>query len=390
MSLEIKNQKYILFLLAVLGLVVSVELTYVYFNANFVPNAAPSFCTINDVIDCDAIAKTAYATFLGLPWAIYGICFYLFIMFISLFPFQKLEFFKNFKNPESYIFTLASIAVINSVILWGVSSLIIKKVCLLCYILYGVNFFLFVFSLMGKPFLSHYKDAFNDLIKILSDKRWLAIVIVIALIKITFLIVINVTGMFVPPKNNDLLPPGFEQETENTYKPVGNVLGSTWPRLVIQEFTDFQCPYCAISNSMMYRLVNEVGGIQVEHHDFPLNKSCNSLVKASPHKDSCKAVFYARAAKKQGKYWDYITLLFDNQENLSEAKLLELAKSINLNIEQLKKDAYSKEIKQELEDDIERAKGLNIQATPTYIIGIKKYEGLMPYPQLREVVLNNM
>ena len=390
MKIEIKNKKYILFLLAFLGFVVSLELSYVYFNANFVPNAGSSFCSINDVIDCDAVAKTAFSTFLGVPWSAYGIGFYLFVMFLTLFPFAKVAFFKNFKNPESYIFTISTFAVINSVALWIISSAVIHKICLLCYVLYGLNFFIFVFSKFGKTVLDHYKDSFKDLINIISDKRWFVIIILAALLGTTLLITINATKMFIPPQNTTMSEQGFPSGEGNKYQPTGNILGSKNARIVIQEFTDFQCPYCSISNSMLGRLVNDIEGVRIEHHDFPLNKQCNSLVQASPHKDSCKAIFYARAAKKQGKYWNYMTLLFDNQQDLPESKLLELAKSINLNIEQLKKDAYSPEVKEELNQDIEKARRLNITATPTYIIGIKKYEGLMPYPELRDVVIKNM
>ncbi|HBG49990.1 MAG TPA: hypothetical protein DDW90_10970 [Cyanobacteria bacterium UBA9971] len=389
-KIEIKNPKFIIFLLAFLGLWVSIELCIIYFNANFVPNSESSFCSINNVIDCDAVAKTAFSSFLGIPWAIYGIGFYLFVLFLSLFPFEKIAFFKNFKNPQSYVFTLSSLAVINSAGLWVVSSMIIHKICLLCYILYGVNLFLLVFSKLGKPVLNHYKDSFKDLINIISDKRWLLIVIFVGLLSLTTLITINITKVFEPPANNNIQQQNMFSDGENTYQPHGNTLGTKNAKLVIHEYTDFQCPYCSISNSMMYRLVNEIEGIRVEHHDFPLNKQCNSLVQGSPHKDSCKAIYYARAAKMQGKYWDYITLLFDNQENLPETKLIELAKSINLDIDQLKKDAYSPEVKAGLEADIERARNFNITATPTYIIGIKKYEGIMPYPELKDTVLRNL
>ena len=376
--------------MAFLGFCISIELCYIYFNANFVANAGSSFCSINSVIDCDAVAKTAFSSFLGVPWAVYGLGFYLFVMFLTLFPFTKFKFFENFKNPQSYIFTFSTFAVINSVILWAISSMVIHKICLLCYLLYGVNLLLLIFSKLGKSALNHYKDSFNDLNTIISDTRWLIIIISAIFLFITALITINITQVFTPPAKDNVQAQDISSGGGNTYQPHGNILGAKNAKLVIHEYTDFQCPYCAISNSMMSRLVNEVDGVRVEHHDFPLNKECNSLVKASPHKYSCKAAYYARAARFQGKYWDYITLLFDNQQDLSEPRLIELAKSINLNIDQLKKDAYSPEVKQGVIADIEKAHSLNITATPTYIIGIKKYEGLIPYPELRETVLRNM
>jgi protein-disulfide isomerase/uncharacterized membrane protein len=390
--MEIKNKKFILSLLAFLGFVVSIELTYIYFKANFIAGAAPSFCTINDFIDCDSVAKTAYSLFLGIPNAVYGIGFYLLIMFLALFPFQKFNFFKNFKNPESYIFTLSSLAVISSVILWIISTFAIHKVCLLCYVLYGVNFFLFVFSKPGKSILDRYKESFEDFIAIISDTKWFIIVVSLVCVLVGLIIAANITKVFIPPVNNILN--NTETQQGNTYQSTGNVLGSENPKLVIHEFTDFQCPYCAYSHLMLDRLVSEVPDVRVEHHDFPLNKACNPMVKYSPHKFSCEAVFYARAAKEQGKYWDYINLLFDNQNNLSDSKFLELGKDLNLNTNQLKKDASSPEVRIELKEDLKMAQEENIKATPTYImiVGIKKYkyEGIMPYPQLKDIVLQNL
>ncbi len=400
-----KNQRIIIALLAFLGLFVSAELCYVFYNANFVPNAAPSFCTINNVIDCDAVSKSGFSTFLGVPLSFYGLLFYSFIMFLALFPFQKYDAFKNFKNPESYIFTLSTVSVIFSVILAVISMTIIHKVCILCIVLYDVNFLLLVFSKLGKPVLSRYKESFTDLINILSDKRWIAIVILTVLIAIGLLITINMTNIFMPPKENKIIPSSEKEAIElrkmemmerlgmpqgNIYQPTGNILGAKNPRLVIKEFTDFQCPFCSISNSMMYRLVNEVDGIRVEHHDFPISNECNPIVPANIHKFSCNAAYYARAAKMQGKYWDYITLLFDNQQELSEEKFIELAKQINLDTDRLKRDAQSEEVKRAVTEDVEIARDLHIDATPTYIIGIKKYVGIMPYPVLKETVIKNM
>jgi protein-disulfide isomerase/uncharacterized membrane protein len=391
MKLEIHNKKFILAMLALLGLVVSAELSYIYYMANFVPNAASSFCSINDIIDCDAVARTSYSLFLGVPQSVYGIFFYLFILFLTLFPFNKFSLFKNFKNPESYVFSLSTAAMLASIVLWGISTFIIHKVCLLCYILYGVNFFMLVFSKFDKSVITLYKESIDDFKAIISDKIWLILVCVFTVIGLSSVLVANATGIFVPQNNSE--ESAFVSQ-ENTFGSQGNILGSENPTLIIEEFTDFQCPYCSFSNLMLNRLVYEVDNVQVIHHDFPLNKECNPMVKASPHKFACKAAYYARAAKIQGKYWDYIGLLFENQQDLSDQKFLDFGKTLNLDVDKLKIDANSQAVKDGLKEDIELAQREKINATPTYIMrkGIKtyRYEGLMPYPQLRDTVINNL
>jgi protein-disulfide isomerase len=150
------------------------------------------------------------------------------------------------------------------------------------------------------------------------------------------------------PKNDSQVATASTQ-----YKAKGNILGSATPKLVTTEYTDFECPYCGMSADMMTRLVSEMPAIQVVHHDFPLDSSCNPVVKKTVHKNSCLASLYSRAAKIQGKYWQYNELLYSNQdiEHLNEQKLINLAKKVNLNIEQLKKDAHNPALLSQLKSD---------------------------------------
>ena len=66
-------------LLSLLGLALAIELCIVYYNANFAIDAQPSICAINESMDCDSVAKTAYSQFLGVPLSLWGVCLYLFV-----------------------------------------------------------------------------------------------------------------------------------------------------------------------------------------------------------------------------------------------------------------------------------------------------------------------
>lgn len=380
-----KIKPYILPVLAIIGILLSVELTIIYYNANFVSNAAPSFCTVSETIDCDAVARTQFSHFLGLPLSLWGLGLYSFILFLSLLPRLNIKFLNDLKNSNSYIFSISSLSVMVSIILAGISSMGIHKVCILCVVTYFLNLLILIASKNGEPMINHYKNTYKDIKTFLSDPSNALIILVLASIASVILYYSNTTGIFVP-KNQ------FANITENSskYTPSGNILGDKNPKLVIHEYTDFQCPYCSISHSMMERLVSEVKGVQVIHHDFPLNNKCNPVIKNSIHKDACTAALYSKAAKAQGKYWELNSKLFENQEELSEATILKLAKSINLDTVKLKKDAASPQAKAELQEDIKSANNLGITATPTFFIGMKKYEGIMPYPELKSVVQENL
>jgi protein-disulfide isomerase/uncharacterized membrane protein len=380
-----KIKPYILPVFAIIGILLSIELTIIYFNANFVAGAKPSFCAINETINCDAVARTPFSHFLGLPLSLWGLALYSFILFLSLIPALKFEFLEELKNSKSYIFTVSSVSVIVSLILAGISSMEIHLICILCVITYLLNICILIASKNGTSMLDHYKNSVKDLLSFISEPGKALSLLVVAGISAIGLYYFATSGMFVP-KN----PIANVDQNIPKYTSTGNVLGAKNPRVVIHEYTDFQCPFCAMSHAMMERLVHEVPGVQVVHHDFPLNGNCNPAIKNSIHKDSCTAALYSRASKAQGKYWELNGKLFDNQQNLSEAKILTMAKELGIDTNKLKKDANDPAAKKQLLNDVKDANDLGITATPTFFIGIKKYEGIMPYPELKNVVLSNM
>ena len=97
-----KINRIIISILAILGVLVCIELLVVYYNANFNPAAEPSFCSINEHIDCDAVAETGFSRLLEVPLALWGLGFYSFILFLSVFPFDKFDIFKPV-TPKAYL-----------------------------------------------------------------------------------------------------------------------------------------------------------------------------------------------------------------------------------------------------------------------------------------------
>lgn len=61
---KINIRKIVVAILALTGLILSVKLAMIYYDANFNKYALPSFCSINDFIDCDGVAKTTESQFL--------------------------------------------------------------------------------------------------------------------------------------------------------------------------------------------------------------------------------------------------------------------------------------------------------------------------------------
>ena len=378
--------------LALIGLITSIKLSFIYWDANFNPYALSSFCSINDLIDCDGVAKTTHSQFFGIPLALWGVFLYfIFLVFtfadklqnIQIKGFRIFGFLEVFKKPESYICALGIIAFLISMTLAGISIFEIKKICILCFFTYILNLLI---GIAGKPkdenIFQVFATSFKDFIAALKIKKY----------AITFVILaIAAAGVLVYTEISDILAPQVKMQKEleyfskpdERYKTTGNVLGEHNAKLVVHEYTDYQCPFCFVLNTMMLRAVNELKNIKVVHHNLPLDKDCNSALPGQMHPGSCLMAKYAIAAGYQGKYWDMNSLLFD-KEFQGEESILNNAKSIRgLNIEKLKQDAHSEKTQKELQKEIDEANHIGIDGVPAIRINIETHVGIMPYEELK-------
>ena len=138
--------------LAFIGIITTIDLAYIYFNANFNPYALSSFCSVSEFIDCDGIARTSESQFLGVPLAYWGMFFYAFVLLMlfvdKLKNIKFLKFLEVFKNPMDYIASLGLISFTISMLLLCVSLFDIQKLCVLCAFTYMSASTLFINSRM--------------------------------------------------------------------------------------------------------------------------------------------------------------------------------------------------------------------------------------------------
>jgi len=97
--------------------------------------------------------------------------------------------------------------------------------------------------------------------------------------------------------------------------------GNPTASVTVIEFTDFECPNCAKQYPVLERLITEYGArVKFVVRDFPL----------AQYENSAKAAEAAEAAREQGKYWEYVALLYRNQSALQVAQLKQYASTLGL------------------------------------------------------------
>lgn len=133
--------------------------------------------------------------------------------------------------------------------------------------------------------------------------------------------------------------------------------------VTVVEFTDFQCPACAAMQPVLEEVLASYGNkVRFVVRDFPLAK----------HENARKAAEAANAAKAQGKFFEYASLLFKRQQALDVPSLKKYATELGLNRtrfdSELDRGIYADEVKHDMED----GEMYGIGSTPTiFINGIK-------------------
>jgi len=136
-------------------------------------------------------------------------------------------------------------------------------------------------------------------------------------------------------------------------------LGPENAPVTIVEFSDFECPYCGTVGTLMEEvLAKHPKDVKVVFKHFPLNM----------HKQAQSAALASMAAHRQGKFWAYHDLLFENQKTLSEAKYTELAKKLGLDLEKFNKEYKAPTNQQALARDIYDAQLAGVRSTPTIFV----------------------
>jgi protein-disulfide isomerase len=189
---------------------------------------------------------------------------------------------------------------------------------------------------------------------------WVQIVLVLA-------ILVAFGGILIYAKNSSNNQNNLKGEVA---KPLENNNG----KVVLEEYSDFQCPACASAAQIVSELKKKHNdSLEVKFNDFPLTM----------HKYAPKASEAAQCAKDQGKFWEYHDVLFQNQKAWSQSKdekdvvkyFKKYAKELGLDTEQFDKSLDSGEKKAYVDEMTKNAMDKKISATPTFYLNGKKLEG---------------
>lgn len=140
--------------------------------------------------------------------------------------------------------------------------------------------------------------------------------------------------------------------------------GSATATVTVVMFSDFQCSACAATHPVLKKVLAEYGDkVRFVVRDFPL---------VQIHENAMQAAKAAGAANMQGKFFEYLEILYQNQDALDLASLKKYAAGLGLNLKQFELDLASEKIAAEVNKDIADGTLYGIGRTPTiYVNGAK-------------------
>jgi protein-disulfide isomerase len=153
-------------------------------------------------------------------------------------------------------------------------------------------------------------------------------------------------------------------------------LGNANAAVTIVAFTDYQCPSCAAMHPVLERVVKESGDkVRLVTRDFPLTM----------HADAFKAAEAAEAAREQGKYWEYVNVLLQNQSALSVEKLKSYATQLGLDRARFDAALDSRKFAESVQADVDDGLKLGLKGTPSLFINGRRVTA-KSYEELKESV----
>ena len=134
--------------------------------------------------------------------------------------------------------------------------------------------------------------------------------------------------------------------------------GAKEAKVVLVEFSDFQCPYCAKAQDTLKQFMAK--------HQDKVTLVYKHLPLTSIHPNALPAAKAAWAAGQQNKFWEFHDGLFTQQEQLGEPLYQEVAKALKLDLQKFDRDRNSAEAAKAIEQDIKMAEQLGVEGTPFF------------------------
>jgi protein-disulfide isomerase len=153
--------------------------------------------------------------------------------------------------------------------------------------------------------------------------------------------------------------------------------GPASAKVTIVEFSDFQCPYCALSGPKAMAVAAQYPkDVRLVFKQFPLDF----------HSNAYRAAEASLAAHAQGKFWQMHNKMFANFRQLSPENILKWAQEEGLDMTAFKADLQSGKYRSVVDRETNEGTKAGVMGTPTFFINGKRYNGPFELEALKPIL----
>ena len=375
--------------LAACGVTVATTIAWVHARIDASGSDYTSFCNLSSQVNCDLVLRSPFAKLAGIPIAWLAIVAYAGIAALLLVAARR----PGARGRRALRLALlgAGCSAGFSAYMAYVSLVWLGAVCIQCIALYLVTACLAVVAWRSSRL---FDCAWPSLAPLLSATSWWAggALCVLA---------VSAVAAWSWP-STDRMPLGMVslEELQNadpdfyqwyTSLPVATLpqsldldrmgMGPATAAVTIIEFSDLECVYCRKNHKLLEALMERrPEEVRVLYRHFPLDPSCNQAVSRTVHRRACRAAEALECAGRQGRFNGMLDALFDNQHQLFETKLFNVAAGLRLDEGAFAKCMGGQETLATVSADARAGAILGLNSTPTLFINGRRVEGAFDDP----------
>lgn len=186
------------------------------------------------------------------------------------------------------------------------------------------------------------------------------------------------------PVGNLVIPDAYDYPS-----PDDHAMGDPKAPVVIEEFSDFQCPFCRrFHDDTLPRIVEDYvrqGKVYFIYRHFPV------VDRNDPAQESHAAAIAAVCAGRQNRFWDYHDVLFANQNaenagDYTERRLQAMADGIGLEMGAFNACLASADAAAAVAADSLFALESTLSSTPSFLINGNPLIGAQPYEAFQAAI----
>jgi len=367
---------------------------YVHHRLLFDPRYA-SFCDINSTISCSDVLLSRYSSAYGVPVSILGAIWFAGVL--VLIGAGSVGHGSLRDNVPGYLFALSTAGLAVVLYLAYISFAVLKVYCPLCLTADAAVIGLFIVSGAATtfPMTTLPRRLLHDVKASLVSPRALAVIAIFIAGSASAVVLFARESAAAEGAATTAVAQAASADRSSEFERwyaaqprVPLVVPSEGAKVLIVDFSDFQCPYCKQAYLTLTPIVAKYNAqqpntVRLVLKDFPLDSKCNANVQnGGPHPSACEAAVAVRLAApaKRDALEDW---LFANQPAMTSETVRKAAREIG---QVTDFDAKYAATIEGVKGDIAFGHSLQVKATPTMFINGVKIEGVLSPQYLDQAI----